>query len=58
MKNDEDDFIRHRSSDWWLFSQLVLIVLGLAFAAWVAFFAPCKSLGWMPIKDLPARCLP
>ena len=31
--------------------------VALALGAWVTFFAPCSSLGWVPVKDLPARCL-
>ena len=24
---------------------------------WVTFYASCDSIGWVPVKDLPARCL-
>lgn len=37
---------------------VVVLIVGLAFGVWVAFFAPCSALGWVPLKDLPARCLP
>jgi hypothetical protein len=34
---------------------LVLVLLVGAF--YMACFAPCDVLGWMPVKDIPARCL-
>jgi hypothetical protein len=35
----------------------VLILALIGFAVVMRFTAPCKDLGWMPVKDLPARCL-
>jgi hypothetical protein len=43
------------SLDRWV---LVFVFLMLAASAYVACEAPCASLGWVPVKDLPARCLP
>jgi hypothetical protein len=43
------------SAQSFLFFSFVLAIL-LA-GAYVACAAPCESLGWMPLKDLPARCL-
>jgi hypothetical protein len=25
--------------------------------AWFYFTAPCNWLGWLPVKDVPARCV-
>ena len=35
------------------------ILLGMVFLlnAWLYLFAPCKWVGWLPAKDVPARCL-
>lgn len=52
---------RSRASDWWtavgvaLFT--VLVVIGIGFSVWARYYAPCHALGWMPVKDVPARCL-
>lgn len=34
---------------------LMIAVIILAFS--MAFWMPCKYLGWVAVKDLPARCL-
>lgn len=35
-----------------------IAIVALVAIAWLAFYfaAPCRWLGWMPVKDLPARC--
>lgn len=38
---------------------VVLVALFALIGAqcWAQCSAPCDSLGWMPVKELPARCL-
>ena len=39
---------------------LALALLGFGFIffwVWVAFIADCSSIGWLPITQVPARCL-
>ena len=35
---------------------LVVVLLG-ALGIWLAAFAPCKYVTWMPTKEVPTRCL-
>lgn len=35
---------------------LALFLLALA-GVWVNVAAPCSALDWMPVRDIPARCL-
>lgn len=35
----------------------VMLGLVLGVGIWVSFIADCSKLGWLPLKDLPARCL-
>ena len=55
MKNEEIEI--GKSHEWWMLAQLALVIIGIGFAIWIAFLAPCSSLGWVPLKDLPARCI-
>jgi hypothetical protein len=35
-----------------------IVIVGMAvLAIWLAFFAPCEAVTWMPVKDVPTRCL-
>ena len=36
---------------------VITLVFIIGFAIWVSFFAPCKKISWLPIANLPARCL-
>jgi hypothetical protein len=36
---------------------LVALVVAVTFAVWVRWFAPCDALGWLPVAEIPARCL-
>lgn len=36
---------------------LILVIAGLILSVpIILFFAPCNSLGWVPLQGLPARC--
>ncbi|MFF8942856.1 hypothetical protein ACF1A5_11405 [Streptomyces sp. NPDC014864] len=35
----------------------VVLVVFVIVGTWVRVSAPCSSLGWLPVKDVPARCL-
>jgi hypothetical protein len=35
----------------------LFIVLVVALSIWVRTSVPCNKLGWLPVKDVPARCL-
>lgn len=54
MKSEEEI---KRSHEWWMIAQVAVLFIGITFAIWISFLAPCSSLGWVPLKDLPARCL-
>lgn len=47
------------ASSYWaaLFLMCLIAFAILAFPVWTNFIADCDSLGWMPVKDLPARCV-
>jgi hypothetical protein len=49
-----------RSIDWatW-FSLLVPFAILVGLAGWFAFYATadCSSLGWLPVSQMPFRCL-
>lgn len=45
--------------DYWpVVLPLALAAAVMAFGIWVAAFASCSSLGWLPIQSAPLRCLP
>jgi len=47
-----------RREDWLAWPLMVLFSAVLVVSAiYVSCLADCDSLGWMPLKDLPARCL-
>jgi len=33
------------------------LVVVLAVGFWVHYAAPCSALDWLPVADIPARCL-
>jgi hypothetical protein len=35
----------------------LFLVLVVALSIWVHASVPCNKLGWLPAKDVPARCL-
>jgi hypothetical protein len=35
---------------------LLLIVAFIALSVWIHFFASCGHIGWLPAKEMPARC--
>lgn len=47
--------MRFREWGWILY--VVLVVVAMVFTFWVRATAPCKDLGWLPVKEIPARCL-
>lgn len=36
---------------------VVCLVMGAGYVLWVGWLGPCSALGWLPVMDLPARCL-
>lgn len=36
---------------------ILFAVLSAAVGIWIAFAAPCDSIDWMPVAEIPARCL-
>lgn len=36
---------------------LALIPVAIGFSIWVHFLAPCHQIEWLPIKEIPTRCL-
>lgn len=53
--------MKQRTKDRWavLFGILVLVAIPvlIVLSIWLSVFAPCKYVDWMPVKDVPARCL-
>lgn len=35
----------------------ILVLVGTIYLGYRSMTAPCEELGYMPVKDLPARCL-
>jgi len=40
-----------------LITYTILIILVLTINVWIYFFADCKVIWFLPLKDLPWRCL-
>lgn len=36
---------------------VILFVLCLVGSIWFRYMAPCKDMGFLPVKDVPARCI-
>lgn len=36
---------------------VLFIIAAITFSIWVRFFASCSDIGWLPIHEMPGRCL-
>lgn len=43
-------------SDLFLFAAVLCSVAFFVFAGWLMFAAPCRYMGFLPVKDVPSRC--
>ena len=42
---------------WYMVAVVLVFGAFIAGAAWLAWFAPCRSLGWLPVTEVPFRCM-
>jgi len=36
----------------------ILLFIGcIVFGVWARFYAPCSAIGWLPLHEMPGRCL-
>ena len=43
--------------DWLFLVWPILIVAVIAFGIWLRVAAPCEYVNWLPVADVPTRCL-
>jgi hypothetical protein len=54
--------MKQKMKDWAAITLGILVIAliagGVLFAIAAPFFLPCSWIDWMPVKDMPGRCLP